>query len=254
MKKKLIIANWKLNGNKKTIKKKINKLLKSKINTKKCTLSIAPPMIYLHLTTNLINKNTNISLTSQNIDKHITGSFTGEISGKMLKDVNVKYVIIGHSERKKYHLENNKIIYQKIKTCLNTKLIPILCIGENKIEYEKNKSINICKNQIKYSIPIKEIKKTNKIIIAYEPIWAIGTGISANINHINNVYNFIKNYVQTKYLHKIKKIKIIYGGSVNIQNIYELINNTNIDGFLIGSSSLITEEFIKIINIITNKK
>ncbi len=253
MKKKIVIGNWKLNGNKKTIKENLLKIINSNINTKKCKISIAPPIPYLYLSKYILKNNKNIKLTSQNIDKNIKGAFTGEISGEMLKDINVKYVIIGHSERRKYHLEKNKIILKKLISSIKTKLTPILCIGEKKKNYIQKKSKQICKKQIKF-LKNKKIKNIiKKIIIAYEPIWAIGTGISADINHINDIYNTIKNYIIKKTNITKKNLKIIYGGSVNKTNILEIIQKTKIDGFLIGSSSLIPNEFIEIINIIINK-
>ncbi len=244
MKKKIIIANWKLNGNIKFIKKYFNKI--KKINNKNCLISIAPPIIYLSYIYKLI-KNTNITLTSQNIDIHSNGSYTGEISGEMLKDINTKYVIIGHSERKKYHLENNNIILKKILITKQKKLIPIICIGENLIDFNKNKSKNVCKKQLKYLIKNYNINIFINSIIAYEPIWAIGTGENANITHINKITKFIKNFIK-KYNKKIsKQTIIIYGGSINIENYKKIIQLKNINGLLIGKSSLNIKTFTYII-------
>ncbi len=243
--KKLIIGNWKLNGNIKTIKKNIQEIEKN-IKTKNCEVSIAPPIIYLQFLKNLTKK---ITITSQNIDKHLEGAYTGEISGYMLKNIGVKYVIIGHSERRKYHLENNKIILKKIKASIKAKLHPILCIGENNKEYDQKKSIQICYKQIKFIFK-KNINILNKLIIAYEPIWAIGTGKNASITHINKIHNFLKK--KTKH-----QIKILYGGSVNKTNFKNIIIQKNVDGLLIGTSSLDTKIFVKIINTvnkITKKK
>ncbi len=252
MNKKIIIANLKLNGNLKYIKKYIKKLNKY-INSKIYKIFIAPPILYLYFC-NLIINNKNIKLVSQNVDKNFSGSYTGEISGKMLKDINTKYVIIGHSERKKYHKENNKTILKKIIATKKSNLIPIICIGENIEEYNKKKSKNICKKQIQYIIKNNNIKILKNTIIAYEPIWAIGTGKNADINHINKIHKYIIKYISSINKKIIKKIKIIYGGSINDKNICNIITNKYVDGLLIGKSSWKIKNFTKLLNIINNLK
>ncbi len=252
MNNKIIIANLKLNGNLKYIKKYIKKL-KKYINQIKHKILIAPPIPYLYYTNSIIKKD-NIYLVSQNIDKNSSGSYTGEISGKMLKDINVKYVIIGHSERKKYHKENNKIILKKIIAAKKFNLIPIICIGENIKEYEKKNSKKICKKQIKYLIKNNNIKILKNTIIAYEPIWAIGTGKNADIEHINKINKYIIKYITSIDKNIISKIKIIYGGSVNNLNINNIIKSKYINGLLIGTSSWKIKNFISLLNIINNIK
>ncbi len=249
MNKKIIIANLKLNGNVKYIKKYIEILKKYTYINQKYRILIAPPILYLYLS-NLIIKESQIKLVSQNIDKNISGSFTGEISGEMLKDINIKYVIIGHSERKKYHKENNIDILNKIIIAKKFNIKPIICIGENIQDYENKKSKKICKKQIKFLIKNNNINILKNTILAYEPIWAIGTGKNANIKHISKIHKYIIKYITSINKNIIKKIKIIYGGSINKKNIYNIINNKYIDGLLIGKSSWKIENFIKILNII----
>ncbi len=247
MNKKIIICNWKLNGNKKFIKNYIKKLNKYKNLYKNKEICIAPPIIYMYYLNKLIKK-TKIKLTSQNVDININGAFTGEISAKMLKNINTKYVIIGHSERKKYHFEKNKLLLKKILITKKLNLIPIICIGENIKQYKNNISIKICKKQLKYFIKYKNIEIFKNSIIAYEPIWSIGTGKNASINHINKINKFIKHYLLSFNNNKIKnKFKIIYGGSINPINSKNIISQKNIDGLLIGKSSLNIKNFIKII-------
>ncbi len=250
MNKKIIIANLKLNGNTKYIKKYIKKLNNFN-NFKKYNIFIAPPIPYLYLSSLIIKKN-KIKLVSQNIDKNISGSFTGEISGMMLKDINVKYVIIGHSERRKYHKEKNKTILNKIIISKKLNITPIICIGENIKDYNNKKSKEKCKKQIKYLIKNNNINIFKNTILAYEPIWAIGTGKNANIKHINKIHKFIIQYLKSFDKNIINTIKIIYGGSINNKNIYKIINNKYVNGLLIGKSSWEIKEFIKILNIINN--
>ncbi len=249
MNKKIIIANLKLNGNTKYIKKYIKKIKKYTSINKKYHILIAPPIIYLYLS-NLIIKKSKIKLVSQNIDENISGSFTGETSGNMLKDINVKYVIIGHSERKIYHKENNQNILNKIIIAKKLNITPIICIGENIQEYKNKESKKTCKNQIDFLIKKNNINILKDTIIAYEPIWAIGTGKNADIKHISKINKFIIKYISSINKNIINKIKIIYGGSINKKNILNIITNKYINGLLIGKSSWKIKKFIKILKII----
>ncbi len=246
MKKKIIICNWKLNGNKKFIKNFINKLIKNKKIYKKNIICISPPIIYMDYTRKLI-KNNNINLTSQNVDINTKGSFTGEISAKMLKKINTKYIIIGHSERRLYHSENNNILLKKIIITKKLNMIPIICIGENIDEYNLKISKKICKKQLNYFIKKEGINILKNTIIAYEPIWSIGTGKNASTKHIYKINKYIKKYIININKNIKNKFNIIYGGSINKNNVNKIINKTNIDGLLIGKSSLDINELIKII-------
>ncbi|QJC38121.1 triose-phosphate isomerase [Enterobacteriaceae endosymbiont of Donacia marginata] len=260
MKKFLIIANWKLNGNYKFINKNIN-LIKKKIDNllNYCNLSIAPPFVYLSYINNFL-KNTSISLTAQNVDIHIKGSFTGEISIKMLKDIGVKYVIIGHSERRLYHNENNNSISKKFILIKNNGLIPILCIGETEKQKKQNETEKICIQQIDNILENSNINILNKTIIAYEPIWAIGSGKSANMNEIQKVILYIKKYIASLNPQIAENIYFVYGGSVNYSNLDIFLKKKIINGFLVGKASLTTENFIslvkkaeKIISLLNNR-
>lgn len=248
MNKKIIIANLKLNGNTKYIKRYIKKLKKYS-NLNKHNILLAPPIPYLYLS-NLIIKKNKIKLVSQNIDKNISGSFTGEISGMMLKDINVKYVIIGHSERRIYHKEKNKTILNKIIISKKFNITPIICIGENIKDYNNKKSKQKCKKQIEFLIKNNNINILKNTILAYEPIWAIGTGKNASIKHIKKIHKCIIKYIKSIDKNILNTIKIIYGGSINNKNIYNIINNKYVNGLLIGKSSWDIKQFIKILNTI----
>ncbi|QJC36488.1 triose-phosphate isomerase [Enterobacteriaceae endosymbiont of Donacia simplex] len=247
MKKFLIIANWKLNGNLKFINKNIN-LIKENINNSLsfCNLSIAPPYIYINHIKNFL-KNTSISLTAQDVDIHVKGSFTGETSISMLKDVGVKYIIIGHSERRLYHNENNDLISKKFILIKNNGLIPILCLGETKKQKKQNQTEKVCIQQINDIIKNSNINIFNNTIIAYEPIWAIGSGKSANIYKIQKIILFIKKYISSLNDEVAKNIHFLYGGSVNYSNIETFFKTNNINGFLIGKASLEINNFISLV-------
>ncbi|QJC32864.1 triose-phosphate isomerase [Enterobacteriaceae endosymbiont of Donacia semicuprea] len=246
MKKFLIVANWKLNGNLNFIDKNINLIKKINNLLHYCKIAIAPPYVYIYYLHNYL-KNTSINLVAQNIDIHEKGSFTGEISINMLKDIGVKYVIIGHSERRINHYENNNFIAKKFILTKKNGLIPILCIGETKEEKKQNKTEKICINQINSILKICEVNIFYNTIIAYEPIWAIGSGKIANINEIEKTINFIKKYISSINQKISESIIFQYGGSIDKDNINNLFQIKNINGLLVGKASLTIENFISLV-------
>ncbi|WMC20207.1 MAG: triose-phosphate isomerase [Enterobacteriaceae bacterium PSpyr] len=253
MKKPLIIANWKLNGNKYFVNIFLEKLCYKLNKNKIYNISIAPSLIHLNEAI-LKTKKSCIKICAQNIDINSFGAFTGDVSATMLKNIGVKYVLIGHSERRIYHKENNKDILKKFIEVKKNNLIPILCIGETLKEKKKKQTKKICLNQINLIINNLGIKAFKNSIIAYEPIWAIGKKIPIKIQKIQKIHNFIRSNIKL-YDKKIsKKIIIQYGGSVNHKNAEQILKQPDIDGILIGNNSLNFNNFIKIIKIIKNIK
>ncbi|WP_343128013.1 triose-phosphate isomerase [Buchnera aphidicola (Takecallis taiwana)] len=248
MKKFIITANWKLHGNNVLVCHFINKL-KSYFDTNQIFSKIifAPPVIYINNIKNQIQHN-NFFIGAQNVDIHFSGAFTGEISIDMLKDIGVTYIIIGHSERRIFHHENNEYIAKKFQMIKSKNLIPILCVGENLQEKNLKQSELICRNQIDAILQLQEEDIFQNSIIAYEPIWAIGTGQTADIKHVNRIHKFIKCYIADNSNIKLKDIIIQYGGSVNFNNIQNFINSEHINGVLLGTASLSFETFINIIH------
>ena len=217
--KKIIIGNFKMNP---SSKKKVSDLFKAfDIKTKNLVI-LCPPFCFLE-------KGENYILGAQNCFLKNEGAYTGEVSPKMLKDLGCKYVILGHSERREYQKENNEEINKKIKICLENKLKPVLCIGEKLGENKEE----VLKNQLKECL--KGIK--GSVIIAYEPIWAIGTGKTCKNEDILDSYNFIKKIV--------KESSVLYGGSVNSKNAKQILSIT--DGVLVGGASINKKEFLNII-------
>ncbi|WMC18813.1 MAG: triose-phosphate isomerase [Enterobacteriaceae bacterium PSpicST2] len=243
----LIIANWKLNGNKYFINIFLNKICYKLKNKKLFNISIAPPLIYLYTAIKKI-RGSNINICAQNVDINTFGAFTGDISAKMLKDIGVKYVLIGHSERRIYHKETDFQILKKFLNVKENNLIPVLCIGETLEEKKKKKSKEICFNQINLIIKNLGIKIFKNCVIAYEPIWAIGNKISVKPLKIQKIHKFIRSQISLYDKEIAKKIIIQYGGSVNNKNSKELLIQKDIDGLLIGNSSLNINNFLKIIN------
>lgn len=253
MKDLLIISNWKLNGNENSITNALTTLTQKFTNLSKCRIVIAPPLVYLNSSKNyLLNINSHIELCAQNVDIHLSGAFTGEVSALMLKDIGVKYVLIGHSERRIYHKETDFDIAEKFSILKNTGLIPILCIGENKTEHDNGIAELVCINQIDSIIKVLGIQSFKNSIIAYEPIWAIGSGINASPENIQLIHKNIRNHI-AKYDPSIADHIIIqYGGSVNTNNVVQFMIQKDIDGILIGSASLDIKNFVIIIELIKN--
>lgn len=247
--KPIIIGNWKLNGNKKLIKKFFNSLNQFLVKyCHLCTVVIAPPILYAAFIQQMFSfEKMNFFLGAQNIDVHDYGPFTGEISPIMLNDMDIKYVIIGHSERRFNHKETNQIIAKKFQMIKEKNLIPILCLGDTEQERKTNKTkINI-KTQIDMIFNICNTSAFNNAIIAYEPIWAIGSGNPASPKEAQSMAHFIRDYVTNKSNYKIKNFFVQYGGSVTIDNAKELMDKNDIDGLLVGGASLQFTEFKKII-------
>ncbi|WWO98750.1 MAG: triose-phosphate isomerase [Candidatus Dasytiphilus stammeri] len=244
----LITANWKLNGNKKILKNYIG-MLRNKLRNipeKSCKVVIVPPVMYLDQVNQAL-LGTCMYLGAQNVDINIQGSFTGDISANMLKDIGVKYVIIGHSERRIYHQENDELIAKKFAIVKSVGLIPVFCIGENKIENENGKTEEVCIRQIRSILDIHGVDAFQETVIAYEPIWAIGTGNTLSPIDTQLIHKFIRDYIATKNLDIAEKLTIQYGGSVNSTNVSEFIRQPDIDGVLIGKSCLNVIAFYNII-------
>ena len=240
---KYFIANLKMYGNKnylKSIKKVIN--FSSKKKYKKCRIIYCPPYTILANFVK-VTKNTRIKIGAQNCHQNeFSGSFTGSISPNMIKSIGAEYIIIGHSENR-FNGDTNTIINKKIISTLNQKLNVIFCIGETLKEKIKNKTNMVLNNQITQGL--KNIKKINKIILAYEPVWCIGTGRIPKKSEIRKQLIFIKKILLNKF--KINNPIILYGGSVDPKNIESLNQIDEIKGFLIGGASRNPNKFIDII-------
>lgn len=243
---KIFIANWKMNKNFNESLEFIKKLklINNKIKDKQ--IIICPSYICIHeIVTELLN--TNIKIGAQNCFWENTGNYTGEISPNMLKSIGVNYVLLGHSERKKHFQENNNIINKKIRACLENNLKIILCIGEQTKNINPNINLTEIFSQLQeclYNINLEHIK--NNFIIAYEPVWAIGTGLSMNPLEANNICENIRDFFNKKY--NYPDINILYGGSINNTNSHEFLIQKNINGVLIGNASLDLTKFIEILN------
>lgn len=196
----------------------------------------------------LTAQNTNIKIGAQNMHWEETGAYTGEISGKMLKVINVEYVIIGHSERREYFSETDETVNKKVKSAFKYNLKPIVCVGETLEQKEEEKTKEIITNQTKLALQGLSAEQVKNVIIAYEPIWAIGTGKTATSEDANNSIKQIRNEIKNIYGEEVaNEVAILYGGSVKASNAKELFETSDIDGALVGGASLKVEEFKNII-------
>ena len=247
MRKKVIAGNWKMNMLPGEAIEMINELTPLVKDTENEVILCVPytDLFYALLTA----QNTNIKIGAQNMHFEETGAYTGEISGKMLKSINVEYVIIGHSERRQYFAETDETVNKKIKAAFKYGLKPIVCVGETLEQREAGKAVDIITKQTELALEGLTNDQVENTIIAYEPIWAIGTGKTATSEDANNSIKEIRNKVSEIYGQETaSRVIIQYGGSVKSENSKELFGMSDIDGGLVGGASLKAEEFNKIVN------
>ena len=247
MRKKVIAGNWKMNMLPNEALAFIETIIPMVKNTENEVILCAP---YTDLFYSLLAaQNTNIKIGAQNMHFEENGAYTGEVSAQMLKCIGVEYVIIGHSERRQYFAETDETVNKKIKTALKHELTPIVCVGETLEQRESGKTQEIITNQTRLALEGLNTDDVKKVIIAYEPIWAIGTGKTATSDDANNSIKNIRNEIAKLYGNDIaEEIIIQYGGSVKSSNAKELFNTSDIDGGLVGGASLKPDEFAKIVN------
>ena len=246
MTKKIIAGNWKQNGNIKSSLKLAQDIIRGvQKNNIKHEVIIFPPSIYL-LSIKNINKKEIINLGSQNVSAYNDGALTGEISASMLKDSKIKYCLVGHSERRHILNENDLSLCEKVSRLHENNIRVIYCIGETLKEYKTKKTKYILNKQLQSLFEnLNNSKRRNRVIIAYEPVWAIGTGLVPSAKELSITFDYIHNTVR-RYNKSSKHIKLLYGGSVSPDNAESLMETQYIDGLLIGGASLIAKKFIDI--------
>ena len=244
--KKIVAGNWKMNMTIDESNDLINEL--KEVSENNVEIKIAPSFTNLYYAISLL-KNSGIEVIAQNVHSEKRGAYTGEISTEMLKSIGVNTVIIGHSERRKYFNETDTILSKKVKAALESSLNVIFCIGEELSERESGNHFEIIKNQLTNTlIDLNDIEIKN-IVIAYEPVWAIGTGMTANNQQIQEMHEFIRELINKKFGNEIAdNIRILYGGSVKPNNAKEIFSLNDVDGGLIGGASLNFSDFHSIIN------
>ncbi len=246
MRKPIIAGNWKMNNTIAGTKALITDLIPLVKGAKTETVICVP---YTDIATaGEMIKGTNIKLGAENVHWEAKGAFTGEISAEMLVELGVEYVIIGHSERRQYFGETDETVNKRAKAALANGLKPIICVGETKVEREKNRYKSVLKKQTIGAFAGIPAEDLANIVIAYEPVWAIGTGLTATAEDANAAIKIIRNQIAKLYDRKVaNKLRIQYGGSMKPSNAKELMAQKEIDGGLIGGASLKAEDFSKIV-------
>lgn len=246
MRKKIIAGNWKMNKTAKEAVTLVNEL-KEKVNGADADVVVCPTFTSLASVIEA-TKGTNIKVGAQNIHWADNGAFTGEISGEMLKEVGVEYVIIGHSERRQYFGETDETVNNRLKAALKYELKPIVCVGELLSERENGTTNEVLERQTVGALKDIPADAVSKMVIAYEPVWAIGTGKTASSTDANDACKFIRSVVGKLYNKEVaENVRIQYGGSVKASNARELFTTSDIDGGLVGGASLKAEEFGNIV-------
>ena len=246
MRKVIIAGNWKMN---KTVSESVEFIeeLKKEELDKEVECVVCAPFISLERLS-IASKNTAIKLGAQNVSQYDNGAYTGEISTSMLKDLNMEYVILGHSERRQYFLETNEVINQKVQKVLSSKMTPILCVGETLEERESGKMNDVIATQIKEGLANLSFEQAKGVVVAYEPIWAIGTGKTATSDQANEMAMFIRKQLRELFQDVAEDISILYGGSVKPNNIKDIMVQTDIDGALVGGAALKVDSFAELVN------
>ena len=240
---RLIVANWKMNGSLEQIGDLLPTICKDEMSS--LTTVICPPTPYIQLAIGLA-EGSSIVFGGQNCSAESHGAFTGEVSPQMLKDVGCQYVILGHSERRQYYGETNTLVGRKLENALAAGLIPVCCVGETREEREKNLTRQVISSQVDalfLSGDKSGEKLTSGFVIAYEPVWAIGTGHSATPQEAREVHLMIKERVAENSPSVAESVRVLYGGSVNDKNAYDLFELEEIEGALVGGASLDAESF-----------
>ena len=246
MRQKIIAGNWKMNNDKEETKSLINSL-KSISFSKDIKVMIAPSYIHLSDAAEML-KDHKIDVLAQNMHFLNNGAYTGEISPQMLKSIGISKVILGHSERRIYYNETENSLKQKIKAAIESNFEIIFCFGEQLSDRKKGKHFDLIENQLKIPLFHLESNSWKRIILAYEPVWAIGTGETATPNQVQEMHSFIRGLIKQNYNDDLaNRISILYGGSVKSKNSKEIFSKDDVDGGLIGGASLDFSEFVKII-------
>lgn len=244
MDKMLVVGNWKMNGTRSSIDALIAGL-KADLTDGASGVVVCPPNIYIDQVRTLID-GTTIALGGQNLDWHDAGAFTGEVSASMLADLGCDYVLVGHSERRALFGETNEAVALKCVAAIEKGISPIFCVGETQAQREAGETESIIASQL---VPVFDrlgVDLMADVIVAYEPVWAIGTGKTASPQQADDVHRFIRDTIAEKDLNIANNIQILYGGSVNASNATELFGMQNIDGALVGGASLDTASFLAI--------
>lgn len=245
MRRKLIAGNWKMNGSL-SANHALLTGIKEEMGQPACEVAVCAPAPYLAQCQAELN-GTAVAWGAQDVSRHESGAYTGEVSASMLLDFGCKYVIVGHSERRSYHFENDDVVAQKTVRALNDGLTPIVCVGESLEERESGRTNEVVGRQLDAVLAAVDASELQEIVIAYEPVWAIGTGKTATPQMAQDVHAMLRARLATRNSNAAAKVQILYGGSMKPENAGELLAMPDIDGGLIGGAALKAADFLAIV-------
>jgi len=241
----LVVGNWKMHGNLIQNQELLAAIVSGTRSLQSASCAVCVPYPYLAQVQSAL-KDTHVAWGGQNVSQHHKGAYTGEVSADMLVDFGCHYAIVGHSERRTLYHEDNQVVAEKFRSAQEQSIIPILCVGETLAQREANETEQIIAMQLDAVINLTGVDAIRRSVIAYEPVWAIGTGKTATPQQAQDVHVFIRNRIAAHSSTIAADVQIVYGGSVKSSNAPELFGMSDIDGGLIGGASLIAEEFISI--------
>jgi triosephosphate isomerase (TIM) len=245
MRRRLVAGNWKMHGSRAEAAQLLDELIQQQSAALAAEVAVCPPYVYLPDASRRL-KESNIALGGQNVCAEPVGAFTGEVSAAMLKDVGCRYVIVGHSERRALFHEDDKLVARKFMAAQSQKLTPILCVGETLEQRERGETEIVVARQLDAVVAVAGITAFAEAVIAYEPVWAIGTGKNATPDQAQAVHAFIRGRIAARDAKIAAELRILYGGSVKAANAAELFEMPDVDGGLVGGASLRGDEFGKI--------
>ena len=244
MRRTLIAGNWKMNG---SLAANTNLLAEIKLGlgAQNCDVLVCVPAIYLAQCAEVVDGSA-VLFGAQDVSVHDSGAYTGEISAAMLADLGCRYVIVGHSERRAYHYESNELIGKKTVQALKSGICPIVCVGETLEQRELGQTADVLTAQLQAVLDLLDVASLSRIVVAYEPVWAIGTGKTATPQMAQDVHAMLRKQLAAKDLDAAAKVRILYGGSMKPENAKELLAMVDIDGGLIGGAALKSKDFLSI--------
>jgi triosephosphate isomerase len=245
MRRPFVAGNWKMNGNRREAEQLLAGVLAGMADVRAAEVAVCPPFVLIPRAAELL-AGSGVAWGGQNLDVHDAGAYTGEVSGAMLKDLGCQYVIVGHSERRALYGETNAVVAEKFIAARRHGLTPILCVGESLEERERNETEAVIDRQLKAVLDAAGAAAFRQAVIAYEPVWAIGTGRTATPQQAQDVHRFIRGKIALHDREVANEVRIQYGGSVKPDNAAELFGQPDIDGGLIGGASLKASDFLAI--------
>lgn len=249
MRQPMVAGNWKMNGSRTFTGELVQDVVHGfDSSAGEAVVVLCPPFPYLDQAARLLAGQSRIELGAQNLDYHESGAYTGEVSGPMVRDVGCRYVIVGHSERRAYYGESDDVVARKVGAARKAGLVPILCVGETLEQRESGKTRDIVAGQVDAVLVAHGIESFSDMVVAYEPVWAIGTGKTATSTQAQEVHEFVRARLSAHDSDVASGVRILYGGSVKPDNAAELFSNPDIDGGLIGGASLTAQDFLAICN------